>query len=320
MEYSKLTEIAPGAIIAALVTTPYWLVPLVLKGKMKHSAENRYQRIWLNSIPVEAQNAFDVATRGLASCGFRALAHLTAAKQSNLVEDSYISIWANPATGDSAQVIAVRSRRPDGTYRCEPLVTFRREFGDGSKIITTNSRSPSVFPVDPAAHTIVCRDCWDFALLYAFHHARAERRHPGQRGRLLPECPNGVGADGRDATIDAFHAETMADMQRVTDAGYFFFDESANAYRPTVKGAYVMTWRLLWPLKQRRMRQRAAAADRELRDMGFGGLQEFRARQRPLMPHPIPGAFGFPVAPTPAAPPMAADSPQVAGDTPWRQT
>ena len=44
-------------------------------------------------------------------------------------------------------------------------------------------------------------------------------------------------------------------------------DAAAGVYRPTLKGAYLMTWGLMWPMKavrQWQMRNRSQALQREL--------------------------------------------------------
>ena len=50
-------------------------------------------------------------------------------------------------------------------------------------------------------------------------------------------------------------------------AGRMRLDAAAGVYRPTLKGAYLMTWGLMWPMKavrQWQMRNRSQALQREL--------------------------------------------------------
>jgi hypothetical protein len=129
-------------------------------------------------------------------------------------------------------------------------------------------------PQDPASDPLVCADCWNFAQLFQVHRARADRKWPGRRGVIPP--------DGNAA--DYLHAEVQRDMKRLEVAGYKYLDPDANAYRMTIKGAYIMTWRLLWPLKPMRFAARRRKADRELKELGFGSLAEFRAKQGTLPP------------------------------------
>jgi hypothetical protein len=113
-----------GGIVIGL---PYGIAPMLIKSKSVFSAEKKYEPILLAAIPPEAQQAFDMATRGLAAAGFRAIGHVRAERPVTGVEDSYVSVWANTATSDVAQVISVRARGIDGNMKTDPLVTFRRE-------------------------------------------------------------------------------------------------------------------------------------------------------------------------------------------------
>jgi hypothetical protein len=61
----------------------------------------------------------------------------------------------------------------------------------------------------------------------------------------------------------------------------------------TLKGAYLSTYRLLWPFKQIQLARRNRKADRVLRELGFGDLDTLRRHQRPRVavvpvPRPIP--------------------------------
>jgi hypothetical protein len=292
------TEALPALFVGLFVGAPYLLLPLYIRSKMVFSPQNRFEAVWLGVIPPEAQQAFDVATRGLAGCGFRAVGHLRAAGQlaGGGVEDSHVSLWVNEREGDVANVMAVRARSAMGKT-CDPVVAFGRQFTDGSSIATTNRSSATIFPADPTTDSITCCDCWDLEKLYAVHRARAARLQAGRRIAPLP----------RDGEAAAFmHADYIRDLDRVTRAGYYSFDSNRPGYRPTLKGAYIMTWRLLWPLKQSRPRERDRRADAALRELGFGGLTAFRASQKMPVPSTAgsaqPPAFSV-IAPPPPLPP-----------------
>ena len=54
----------------------------------------------------------------------------------------------------------------------------------------------------------------------------------------------------------------LREMGAQREAGYVYVDPGTGAYRPTWKGAALMTWRLLWPMKtiaRARLRRRASA-------------------------------------------------------------
>jgi len=70
------------------------------------------------------------------------------------------------------------------------------------------------------------------------------------------------------------------------EIGYFCADPAAGVYRMTVRGSYLMVWRMQWPTRQILARRRLREADVALRSLGFGGLAAFRALERKLVSAP----------------------------------
>ena len=58
------------------------------------------------------------------------------------------------------------------------------------------------------------------------------------------------------------------DYARQAEAGYFYLDEEADVYRPTWKGAYLMTWTFLWPISRLQKMRTKRDAERIRMELG----------------------------------------------------
>jgi hypothetical protein len=256
---------------AYLLIALYVYAPLKIRKRQTKDIDPVYEPIELPQLPADVANAFESAARTLAPCGFAARGHLRC-RVFNTGQDSYVSIWVNPSTSDSAQIIGVRTPSPlTGGVKIVCLVTFRSEYEDGTSIVTTNSPSSGCFPRDRRVSGVRCPGVWDLALLYRFHRARVERER-GSRSVTLERVQD---------PISRMRFEYEDTYQRLIQAGYYSLDAARRCYVPTFKGAYLMAYRLLPPFKQIRKLRMDADADRALRAAGFGGLSAFGGMQSP---------------------------------------
>ena len=257
-------------VAAYLIGTMYIYAPLKVRQNQRRDVEVHYWPVELPQLPPEVAQAFYDASRGLVACGFHALGHLTQYLP-NTEQHSYVSIWVNRTKVEQAQIIGVCTPSPVKGLRVVTLVTFRTEFLGGTSIVTSNSSSAGVFPRDPKVSAIRCPGIRDFALLYRFHRARVDR----DRAR-------------RTATLDRvkdprtrMENEWSETYQRLIAAGYYSLDAARQQYSPTLKGAYLMSYRLLPPFRQIQKFRRDRQAERALRELGFGGMEAFRNAQAP---------------------------------------
>lgn len=253
---------------AYLIGAMYIYAPFKIRRQQAKDVRVHYVPIELPDLAPEVAQAFVDASRGLVACGFQALGHLTHYTHKT-AQESYVSIWVNPSGVDHAQIIGVCTPSELQGLRVVTLVTFRTEFSDGTSIVTTSSSSAGVFPRDPKVSPVRCPGIRDFALLYRFHRARVDR----DRGR-------------RTATLDhvkdartRMENEWTETFQRLIGAGYYSLDQTRQKYVPTLKGAFLMTYRLLPPFKQIQRFQRDRLTERTLRELGFGGMNAFRNAQ-----------------------------------------
>ena len=272
----SLGWLVPAAIVAYLFIALYVYAPLKIRRNQVKRARELYTPIELPQLPTDVSGAFYVASPTLQACGFHALGHLRH-HVGPTGQDSFVSIWVNAALNDSAQIIGICTPSSLASIKAVTLVTFRTEFSDDTSIVTSNTSSLGVFPRDPKVSAIRCPGVRDLALLYRFHRARVERDRNGRQA-TLQRVKDPV------SRMQSEHAETY---ERLVKAGYYTLNGLSESYVPTLKGAYLMTYRLLPPFKQIQRIRRNALANRTLRQLGFGGLETFRQSQSlPDQAHP----------------------------------
>jgi hypothetical protein len=261
--------VIPAALAAYLLVALYVYAPLKVRRKEVKPLDVHFDPVEIPDLPADVSEAFFRASRDLAAAGFRATGTI-GRHNAESSSDSFVSVWINPSVSDAAQIIGVLTPSPMGGYKVVTLVTFGTEFTDRTEILTGNSPSPSVFPSDPLASYIRCPGVWDCDLLYRFHQARVRR---DARGRI-PTLERIIDP------VEVMRIEHTQTFERLIAAGYYALNTSARRYEPTLKGAYLMTYKLLPPFKQIQKLRRDRLADRTLRELGFGGLAAFGRSQR----------------------------------------
>jgi hypothetical protein len=115
-------------------------------------------------------------------------------------------------------------------------------FRDGTQACTSNSALVPSFP--PGASSSIERFPMiaDSAKLYSLHQSHL-KKHQGTSMKFLrvDEFRGDMGAYLNCVRREQFNEQVSA--------GYFYLSEEEGVYRPTLKGAYLMTWRQLEPFK-----------------------------------------------------------------------
>ena len=164
-----------------------------------------------------------------------------------------------------ATVMYGRSRAPgeDGkevTRLAAAQIEFFSRFRDGSQVCTDNGKDVPGFPSGPMSSVAKFPMIEDAVKLYRVHRALLEK-HQGTSTKFLR-------VDEFQGDVGAYLGQVVREQldEKVT-AGYFYFSEEEGVYRPTLKGAYLMTWRQLQPFKgisKTRIRSKALELMREL--------------------------------------------------------
>jgi hypothetical protein len=145
------------------------------------------------------------------------------------VATGQLTLMEHPETLDAAKILVTRS----GTSRHVSLI-FQTRFDDGTEIVTANNQITAGLPPVPGVTAI-----W-----------LPEERDPRRLGHVHDQVRDGLGAGKKrlpvgpdpvaflEAGRDRMHAHFV-------QTGYFYLDEAGGVYRPTWKGAVLITWRQL---------------------------------------------------------------------------
>jgi hypothetical protein len=234
----------------------YVVAPIVVKNRLTVKAVGTIHTVLAEQLPADVAAFIGATVQTLAPLGFRAV---LSAREEDMTPGvtCYILVFVNAATGDTAMAQFAISSLPRGPQRV-PTIMFSTKFPDGSSVITTTFSEP-IYPPDPRVAAISLPDLRDATLLWEIHRRRRERLAPGAIGVPVPQ--------GRE--IQALADENAKLLARVAAAGYLTLDADGERYRPTWKGACLMSWKLLPPLRQLRRARRRARARAELRELSI---------------------------------------------------
>jgi hypothetical protein len=212
-------------------------------------------------LPREQREALDAGIRRLKPLGF-SLATLSRANA-----DSGWGVGAvllDERDCLSAHVQVTRLELPDLPPVGSESVAFCTEFTDDTAILTTN------FGLNVARPGALCDSVrWpgmrDVEVLYRLHSGRVARDRGGRQPKLPP----------RDAVFaHVLHHEQRALWTQV-EAGYYRFDPDDGVFRMTLKGGFLLHWKLLRPWKPILLARDEQKLRRVLRELGMGTPEEY---------------------------------------------
>jgi hypothetical protein len=150
--------------------------------------------------------------------------------------NAFLAYLIHRSNGDAG--MAVMTATPAGVG--PQMVEFATRFADQSSLTTGNSKISGVY-VRPR-NKPVYHFPWitDPGRLYQIHQQLIARDFPGM-AKDVPRC----GAE-EERLVDGMRRE-MADQLAPR---ILRLDSTGNWYRPTLLGAFRMTWKLLFPMKQ----------------------------------------------------------------------
>jgi hypothetical protein len=248
------------AVLAVVVFVIWIAAPIGLKLRHWASPNPDIETVDLGSdeIPEAFAAAYHGVERSMEDIGFR-LAGCLRVTNSVPGGRTVIALFENARERQTAQLFTV-SVRLGFLRRTVTVLVFITEFDDQTKLITSNSHQPAIMPrlrIREGSESFPQID--SPRRLFEIHRASVAR-NGGDASRLEPSI--------KDA--DEFLRQLWRDdSAKFLETHYFYHDEKHGVYRPTWRGAYLMSWRLLWPVKPivRVLRKRRAA--RLLSELGL---------------------------------------------------
>lgn len=243
-------------VCLGLILVPFALAPLLIRATHKSRARPVFEAVELDTrpIPEEPWWFFQRTLNALQSAGFRESGYLHQEGQMPNVE-TWVLLLENRPAQEAAIAVAMHSTAAVAVQ--SRYVEFSTTFEDGVNLSANNSDVLPVFASVPEHHLWQFPGASDPTRLLGIHQALV--------ARLANRTPRRYPPEGE---FKAFLEDSMArELARQVGTGYLFLDPEGTFYRPTWKGAFLMTWKLLWPvtnLLKARRRKRSAQALAEL--------------------------------------------------------
>ncbi|MGA2583704.1 MAG: hypothetical protein ABSG31_10545 [Tepidisphaeraceae bacterium] len=257
----------PAIVLGLLLFRPSrnWLnavfiVPFQLRSH-RITSELDWEALDLSELQANLLKHFSSTAQSFAALGFTAVGHCKGrsdvSSTANL--ERYSSVWMRPETGDLAITHAVRdASKKSNPYRT--VCAFGQHYADRTSITTTNRPSSSL-PENPHRSILHLPGLSNLPKLYEIHRTRVVRE---ARGRT-PKLPTDV--------VEFLSQERLDHRDQLVNAGFHIFDSKANGYRWTWRAAFLIPYRSIWPMKQRRIAAGRIRTDQMLKELGFGDLK-----------------------------------------------
>ncbi len=162
----------------------------------------------------------------------------------------WVTLLEHPRTGDAGQVMVVAT----GAREAVSLLLLSR-FADGCELATFNSPVVAGLPSPPGLTTAWLPELGDAEGLYRVH-AKLRDALGGDGQRIGPD------------PAEFLRRRSARTVAAWVEAGYYALDEPRGVVRPTWKGAILVTWRLLWPVRPLYRAARRRATRRLLDRLG----------------------------------------------------
>ncbi len=247
------------ALLAA-VLLPFVLGPVLVKLGQKLRARPAFERVQPESgrIPPDVFPFFNATLRALAPEGFREAGYLRQTGFAPNVETWLLMLENRPAQ-EAAVAIAALSTLPSQGGVKTRQVDFSVSW-EGDRAVTASSGA--MLPLFPATPGILIQHfpgLDDPRRLLQAHRALVARNAPAGVARRYP--PPGE--------FEAWLVQAMQrELARQVPTGYLRLDAPGEFYRPTWKGAVLMTWKLAWPVSAVRRRLHGRRAESLLAELG----------------------------------------------------
>lgn len=245
-----------GLVTVVFFVVPFLGLPLLIFFTNKAKAQFNTQPVDLEQVLHTAQDWMRTQERAVNRLGFRTDAILRNTDTYPNVA-SFMILLSRRDTSERAMIAATYSIDSTGYTLGSRSVEFLTRFDDESEVNTNNVATPAVFAPDPMHPTYRLPQVDDPAVLYHVHQYVVSKHAVG-KSRWLPP------AGGEVAALQKAVRESY---QRQIRHGRLRYDPTADIFRPTLAGAFLMTWPMLPPIKQIQLFLRRLQASTLLREV-----------------------------------------------------
>jgi hypothetical protein len=227
-------------LVFSLVVLPYVIAPLVVRFANKQSARPQIEQVGADAFGPELAAYFARFAACLAPQGFAPAAYFRVTDAAGGTQ-ARVFILINESSRESAAASEVEAKGAAKSF-VQRYAEFCTDFVNGDEIATHNSGIAFVYKPHPKKRQFRFPGVQHPLALYRAHRSLVDRHRPAAE----PFIPT----RGTEHLHLAHSFEKT--YRRQAEFGYLFLDEAAGVYRPTLKGAILMSWKLAWPVKQAR--------------------------------------------------------------------
>jgi hypothetical protein len=244
------------------LATFYFVAPLMVLSSFRAQASATVEELPEETLlPPQVQDRIDQVDDALMPAGFQCLGRYFLQRHVSNVR-TLIVLYVNRATQEGAMAVTMYSQVNNNWRQSHFLDLFTR-WQNGQEIDTLNSPIVPVFQGRPYATSCYLPWVSDPGELYRIHKAITPAKGPSG--------PRELKLDG------VYHGDVIAYIIGVLregneggrKIGYLRLTEDGTQYRATLKGAYLMAWKSLFPVKGWLARRRDRKTRNLLAELGI---------------------------------------------------
>jgi hypothetical protein len=252
---SILIFILIGGIAGALY--PIVATIIITRRDSRTSSYPLFQFISYEALPPTARNYFGMLIPALQAQGFSNPKFLYQSGQMD-VTTCFLMLMKNHATGDMACAVDMHVTVKH-VYKNVNYLEFATDLSNGVCINSNNIFQPNIHKADPENIVFKFPGLMDSRQLHQAHRGLVAR-HAQEEQCVLP-------SEGME--IPHLCSSIVRTLDKQVEYGYYYKDGKTGDYRPTWKGAFLMTLRVAWPMRDIQLAALKAEAIQNLRSVGL---------------------------------------------------
>ena len=236
-------------IVAYIAFFTYVVAPILILFTQKMAAHPQFQRFSPDQLPPAVIPFFQNSLQSMLAHGFTVIDYLLAPGMSASVTPCLVYL-VNFQTGDAANITCIWVNANGISTPKTQYAEFSTRFANEHAVTSNNSKTVGAFKPLDGRHLFYHADVYDVGQLYALHQAAMEKFEPGQQKILAPagqEIPN-------------FIARITESYENQVKTGLLRYDAASDSFKPTLYGAFYMTYLQIFPFKQIKASQMRAAS------------------------------------------------------------
>lgn len=218
------------------LVVPYFLGPILIRFRQQWPRRSTWKELSPDRCSPGVVPYFNRGTRALQALGFTPEAYVT--QQETPRMETHAVLLTNRAVGDKAMIVTILARGGGRTITTF-YVEFTSTYDDGWHFDTLNSATLGAFRRSPRQIKTQVPMLEDPARLYELHGYVQAKHQPRGYKTVYPE----------GTALDYLTGVMTRSFDEQVQAGLFYVDAKTDSYRPTWKGACLLTWGLLFPVK-----------------------------------------------------------------------